>query len=186
MHNYLEIKDKQQLEEWTSLKCSDILFDSNIDHWSVNDTVFDDRIMGKKQLVFLIQDERGEKFGYYLNTQINYEYAIDTMKKTDAKSFEFNLQSNGRLTGPMKFEIKNLKHGYGLKNKSHKILIQIGNIQLLKENEHNLSKCLQKEDIFDYHGIENAVCGRTRYRDENGERQGEYFTLKRILVIQMK
>ena len=41
--------------------------------------------------------------------------------------------------------------------------------------------CRQNEDIFDYHGIENALCGK-----QPDEEEHMYFSPKRILVIQMK
>ena len=41
------------------------------------------------------------------------------------------------------------------------------------------SCCIQTEDYFYYHGIENALCGKTF---ENGEQ----FTPERIIVIQME
>ena len=43
---------QQQLEEWTELKCDDILFDSKIDEWSENTSVFNERIIGKSKLTF--------------------------------------------------------------------------------------------------------------------------------------
>ena len=167
----------KQLEEWTSLKCSDIVFDSNVDNWSKNTSVFDKRIIGKKRLVFLIEDDRGEKFGYYLNTEVVEKY--HQYIETDNKSFEFNLQSNGRLKHPMKFEIKDLeKGGYHLYEKSDDYLITLGDIVLFKENKKNKSCCFQRETQFDYHGTKNALCGKTGW--------GTPFTSKRILVIQMK
>ena len=168
---------QQQLEEWTSLKCGEIIFDSNVDDWSQETTVFAKRIIGKKQLVFLIEDEVGEIFGYYLNTEIIVKY--DYWQKTDSKSFEFILQSkNNRLKQPMKFEIKKLKKGgIFLCDKSDYDLIWLGEIVLRKENNKNLSFCCQNEDRFDYHGFEKALCGKIYPKN---------FTLKRILVIQMK
>ena len=69
----LDYEEMKQLEEWTSLKCTDVLFDSFTDNWSENITDFDERINGKKQILFLIEDEDREKFGYYLNTKVeNY------------------------------------------------------------------------------------------------------------------
>ena len=99
----------QQLEKWTKLKCSEIVFDSNVDDWSQNTSELNRKIKGKKQLIFLIEDEDGEKFGYYLNSQVDTYY--NQTKNTDNKSFEFNLESHGRLDYPMKFEIKNLYRG---------------------------------------------------------------------------
>ena len=115
-----------------------------------------------------------------MNTQVveNYNWK---KKSTDTKSFEFNLESNGRLNQPMKFEIINLKEGgYCLYEESGcNTLIELGNICLKKENEKHLSFCFRNEENFDYHGIYKALCGRTYlFGDEN-------FTPKRILVIQM-
>ena len=99
----------KQLEEWTGLSCSEIVFDTNVDDWSPHTTDFNERIIGKKQLVFVIEDEDGEIFGYYCNTQIFEE---DDWQQTDNKTFHFNLQSkNNRLEQPMKFEIIDLKKG---------------------------------------------------------------------------
>ena len=112
-----------------------------------------------------------------MNTEVIEKY--NKWIETDNKSFEFNLESNGRLEYPMKFEIQNLKWGgYQLWNKSTDILIDLGNILIYKENMKNSSHCVQREDRFDYHGIEKALSGKIYSRFP--------FTLKRILVIQMK
>ena len=167
----------KQLEEWTSLKCSDVLFDSDRDNWKERTSVFDSKIIGNKQLVFLIEDEDGEKFGYYLNSEIIDNY-ISTMK-TDQKSFLFNLESNGRLSEAMKFEIKDkYKGGYKLCDKSQYWLIELGDIRLFKENNKNDSHCYQNDDIFDYHGIDKALCGKKEFYNS--------FIPKRIVVIQMQ
>ena len=137
-------------------------------------SVFEDKIIRKKQLLFLIEDEDGEKFGYYLNTEIIARHW--GWNETDGKSFHFNLQSNDRFKQPMKFRIKELKHGgYYLHGEYDKCLISLGDIGLCKENFKNNSNCSQNEWRFDYHGIENALCGKEGW-----------FTPKRILVIQMK
>ena len=62
--------------------------------------------------------------------------------------------------------------------KSAEYLIDLGEIHLKKENNKNESRCYQNEDRFNYHGIKNALCGKTGYI-------GGCFTPKRILVIQM-
>ena len=135
-------------------------------------------------MIFLIDDEEGEKFGYYLNTEVVEKYwqrPGDPPVETDKKSFEFNLESNGRLPKPMKFEIKDVEiGGYTLFKKFYD-LISLGEIYLRKENKKNESCCYQHEDEFDYHGIKKALCGKTYYYPDY-----ENFTTKRIIVIQMK
>ena len=79
----------------------------------------------------------------------------------------------------MKFEIKDLiGGGYVLCKKSDDYLIWLGDIYLRKEKYKDKSSCVQNENRFSYHGIENALCGKTWGKNE-------YYTLKRILVIQM-
>ena len=110
---------------------------------------------------------------------------INIYTSTDTKSFLFNLESHGRMKSMMKFNIKNTGRGYFLNDKSHEFLISIGNINICKENNKNLSGCEQIEETYDYQGISNAICGRTRYK-ENGEIKGECFIPLRITVIQME
>ena len=161
------------LEEWTKSKCSHILFDSNVHDWKQNTSVFNDRIIGKKQLTFLIENEDGELFGYYLNTQIVEEY--DKRQETDSNSFEFNLKSkNNRLNKMKKYDIKDLKWGgICLCVKNWVGLVKLGDIELYKENKKNESHCNQYKDRFNYDLNSNALC------------ENKYFDPKRILVIQM-
>ena len=99
--------------------------------------------------------------------------------ETDKKTFLFSLQSNGRLNKMMKFEIKDTSKGYDLRNKSDEMLICFGysSIIIKKQNSKSKSYCCQDNNRFDFHGIENALCGKT---------WPNYFTPKRITVIQMK
>ena len=86
----------------------------------------------------------------------------------------------------MKFESKNNSIEYFLCDKSDKSLIKLGDIFLNKENDKSLCYCLQNENKFVYHGIKNALCGKTIFMDKQYQLQGEYFVMKRICIIQMK
>ena len=66
---YFKEKEYEQISEWTGLKYGNVLFDSDIDDWSEKTSIFLERILGKKRLLFMIEDNRGEKFGFYLNTK---------------------------------------------------------------------------------------------------------------------
>ena len=50
LNELINEKEQKQLEEWTGLECSDIVFDSNVDNWAEGTSEFNDRIIGKKQL----------------------------------------------------------------------------------------------------------------------------------------
>ena len=163
------------LERWTNKTVGDMIFDSDVDKWDKLTSEFDRKIIGKKQLVFFIETEHGEKFGYYLNTLVKDKY--NKTIPTDNGSFEFNIVSNGRLNEPMKFEIVNtMLGGFSLFNKEENGLIYLGDIILYKQSCRNQSYCFQYDSLFDYHGIQNALCGKVN---------PTCFTPKRIQVFQM-
>ena len=163
----------KQLEKWSGMIWDGIIFDSDVDDWDVNSSIFNNRIIGKKYLVFLIEDGKGEKFGYYLNTEINGAVG---KHQTDEKTFHFNLISNGRLSKPMKFEINDIySGGYFIYSTNNNDLIEIGDIKLNKRCYNHIAKCQQNNYHFNYHEIQNALSGNNSSCHS-----------KRITVIQMK
>ena len=175
---HLTRSEIKQLEEWTGLKCGKIIFNSDIDNWDLGSTVFYDRIFGKKQLLFLIEEERGQKFGYYCNTEMLERPAQRV--ETDTKTFQFNLYSHGRLPGPMKFEIRNTQYGgYNAPNKNTRDdyrMISLGDIVIYKEGKKYKSYCCQFDERWDYHGIKNALHGREKIN----------YIPSKVVVIQME
>ena len=175
LYQYLSKNEIKQLNEWTNMECNEILFDSDVDDWSKDTSVFDKKVFKQEQLIFLIEDEDGQKFGFYLDGMI-MSYNRDL--PGDDNSFCFNLQSNGRLDRPMKFEVLKSKifktNVYHLYPNVDKNLIRIGDIYLYKKNWKNQSFCQQ--DCFDYHNIEKAISGKCEM---------ECINPKRILVIQL-
>ena len=174
-------KNIQQIEEWTKKKYSEIVFDSDIHNWSQNDSQFDSLIIGKNHLAFIIEDERGEIFGYYINSSITYQY--DERVKVDQNSFAFNLHSNGRLPNPMKFNIiDTYGGGYFLFDKSHEFLINIGSLFIHKQNQKDQSYHENQNDEFNYNylNIPYALCGKIPGPFSS---LLQMFTPKRILVI---
>ena len=77
----------------------------------------------------------------------------------------------------MKFDIIDTKYGgYRLSEQWKEYLIEIGEIFLFKESRKSESHVTQNEKLFEYHGIQNALCGKTL---------PSTFTPKRFIVIQM-
>ncbi|BFU19348.1 trichohyalin, putative [Entamoeba histolytica] len=161
-----------QIEEWTEKRINNILFDSDIDDWNRNTSVFDQRIMNKEHIIIIIEDEEGNKFGGYVNSKIDKVGWIN-----DSKSFVFSLESNGRIKGMKKFDIKEPEFAFCLFNQSDDYLFSFGwsDIFVYKENDKTLSYC--KQNSFEYKGISNALCGK---------QHPNRFTPKRIIVIEMK
>ncbi|BFU19283.1 trichohyalin, putative [Entamoeba histolytica] len=162
----------KQIEELTEKRISNILFDSDIDNWNKNTSVFDQRIMNKEHIIIIIEDEDGNKFGGYIHSKI--ESAREWIN--DSQSFVFSLESKGRIEGMKKFDIKQPQYAFILHNQSDNYLFGIGyDIGVFKENNKTKSHCNQRS--FKYEGIKNALCGN---------KFPNRFTPKRIIVIEMK
>ena len=86
-------------------------------------------------------------------------------KETTEESFIFSLNSCGRSSTPMKFEIKDTEEGYCLYNDSSDHLIDLASGQLILYKERSKQKCMyyQDDDSFDYHNTENI-----KRRKKNG------------------
>ena len=167
----LSLNEMKQIEEWTNKKCGEVIFDSNTDDWSVNTSVFDYRIMNKSNLMFVIEDDKNNKFGGYITSQIKCQTWI-----TDSNAFVFSLKSNGRLNGMMKFNITEPQYAFYLYQKSYfydLFLIGGGNdIGIYKKNNFNGGWGDQRS--FNYEGHQDVLKG------------SGFFTIKRFVVIQMK
>ena len=99
----LDLAEMTQLQHWTGKTCCEVVFDTERDGYpKENSTEFEQKIKNRSQLLFVIEEEKGNKFGGYINAK------IDKVESwiTDSKAFFFSLQSNGRLNGMMKFDIQ--------------------------------------------------------------------------------
>ena len=101
----------KQIEEWSSTTFKEVIFDSDVDKWSQNTSVFGERVFEKQQLTFIIEDNGGNVFGGFVNQKIRFyrylengEWKGGTVR--DPHTFTFSLESNGRLEQPTKFTIK--------------------------------------------------------------------------------
>ena len=162
-----------KIEEWTKLKYNNVIFDTSIDNWTRGNSNFSQKVFGKTNLAFIIQDEKLNEFGCYVKSEIN---KTDS-KIIDTNAFVFSLHSHGRLQHPTRFEMKN-KSGeifclYNDENPSW--LFGIGNSYLfdigVSKKGINADHCVQSS--FDYRGYSNVLIGEKK------------FIPKRIVVIQL-
>ena len=169
----------EYLEKWTRKSVKSIVYDSKIDGWSTKKCTFNEKILGKKQLVFLIEDKDGEKFGMYFNPSIT---SIKSTNIGDEKCFNFNLKCNrNRLTKPMIFKsYEDQTIDINLSEKKEYKLCELGDIWINKNgNDCCIVVC---EKIVDYKKDDYALCGKASVYGESGE--GD-FDIKSLHVIQM-
>ena len=171
----VNFEEVQQIEQWTKKTCSELIYDSNRDGYPREGTSkFSEKVVKKENLLFIVEDEEGNKFGEYVQSKI-----IRTENHiSDKNAFVFSLKSNRRLDGMKKFNIIKDKYAFAVWNDNDEDLFFIGcngaNVKIKKYGNQSRSQvCNQK--LFDYEGIENALIGRI----------GE-FKPKRITVIQME
>ena len=161
------------MKEWTSLSFGSIIFDTTFHNWSKYSSELNTKVLGKKQLLFIIEEEDiGEKFGFYLHSEISWNF--HTMKPHQ-KSFHFNFNNCDNL---LKFEIRKLKYEYILFPNESDELIQIGDIILYKKHKYDQCECISIHwNNFYYHDIKRTLCTSIGYGN---------FNLKRLLIIEMK
>ena len=176
VNEVIDSNEKNQLDQWTNKKCSEVLFDSDKDNWNVNTSVFDSKVMNKSNLAIIVEDTNNNKFGYYFNGTVNkYESYI----KAEG-SFLFTLKSNGRVNGMYKFEEKDNCCGFYVYGKSSEYLWCVGfGIIFMKENKKSTSGVCNDSNYFDFHGLSNVFLS-------NSSSDWVEFTPKRLTVIEMK
>ena len=117
------------LEEWTGLRCGEIIFSTDKTNWNRDTPSLNQKIIGKKQLAFIFESSDREIFGYYHNPEILEKYfkPEETCQQADFNSFHFNLQCRqNRLHGPMKFELLKLYYyGVQLYDETNRYLIYL-------------------------------------------------------------
>ena len=75
----------------TKKQVKEIVFNSEIHKWSENNSEFDQKLNGKKNIIVLIEDERKNLFGGYIGNEIQiWKY----MK--DESCYLFSLRKNGK------------------------------------------------------------------------------------------
>ena len=174
------IEDISSLETLCEMKVDEIIFDSQIDDWNLNTSVFGETIFERSKFVIMIYDTNGNVFGAYINTKI---YKMNGFI-SDPNAFLFSLKSNERLETPMKFPIKKSDDAILIYSESTSWLFSVGaddgtagwdDISIMKgdcQNKKPGNGCVQQS--YNYHGIENALCGENK------------FSIQKIFVIQMK
>ena len=111
--------EAEQLEQWTNLEIGDVIFDSEKDDWNINTSVFGDKVMNRKSLIFIVEDTSGNKFGCYTTRKISQYNAY----QTDSDAFVFSLKSNGRVHGMKKFNISDSSRGFYFVSENRQLVI---------------------------------------------------------------
>ena len=166
---------KQQIEQWTQMKIGTIVFDSAIDSYSQGSSVFDSKIIGRKNICLLIEsvvEKKNITVGMCLFNSISQHFTGQKTAIQDEKAFVFSFRNNCKNKYAIQSKDPSIFYLYP---SDHTDLFQIGmDIKIYKNGE---TLCLQNEhSIFNYGKAKNALFGNIGHN---------CFSLKRIVVFQM-
>ena len=77
----------ESIERWTNKKIISIVYDSNINNWN-SGREFSEYIIGKSNLLFMIDDVENNRFGGYINSRITNS----DIYSNDPDAFIFSLK----------------------------------------------------------------------------------------------
>ena len=168
--------EKKQLEEWTQKRMKTIVTTMTEQNWVSQASALHENIIGKNELIFVIETTEGEKIGFYMDKSIG---KATEMIPGGTESFHFNLQSNGRLESPMKFEsVKGKEKGIQMGEKKQSMLITIGDVVVMKDQKQKAK--WEQSESFEYDGIRNALVGK-----KHDKGKATKFGIKKLSVIEM-
>ena len=183
--NRIDKKQINQIESLTKIPFNKVIFDSKTSNCEYSTKDFYQKVFGKDNLLFIVEDTENNIFGAYINVKINkYIYKEGDKYKgervSDENAFVFSLQSNGRLVEPTKFDIfeEDSRNAFTLYNDTCDELFTVGDgydICIMKDHCKETSYCHQIS--FYYGEKQNILVGK--------EGEDNSFTVQRIQVWQM-
>ena len=183
---FVSEKEVQIIENWCDMTLNDVIFDSNYDDWKIGTSVFHEKLFGKENIIIIIEEEKGNVFGVFLNTIINDIRIVDEDELfygrtiADMNAFTFSLRSNGRIPQPEKYPMREeyMEWAFQLFDENFPVLCNIGggnDIAIMRDGMKLTGTTVQSS--FDYLGKQDVFVGKS---GENNP-----FNVKQIQVWQM-
>nr|BAN40996.1 hypothetical protein [Entamoeba invadens] len=163
----LDEEEVSKIKEWSGKNVTNVLFDSNVDDWGTS-AVFNRKVVGRKEVVVVVEDMKGNKFGGVIFKTIQAE----DLNTADPQAFAFVLKTKGKIKGASKFKIleAHTNYAFGCYKDDHPRLFYITNcIFVMKRGE----------------GGSNCISGITEIPVKTNFWGGVNFTPKRIFVFQL-
>ena len=163
----------QKIEEWTGKIIKSIVFDSDQDNWNSGEE-FSRYIIGKSNLLFMIDDIENNRFGGYISAEITKADSY----VTDPNAFIFSLRSNGRLSQPTKFKIKYPGNAFTLITTHDRYIFAFGGGYDIKLDSYKTKEYANSNpSSYDFGENTNALYGKI---------YPHRFTPKKWVVYQME
>ena len=161
-YHILNERENKMLQQWSYSGNQRVVFDSDIDDWSIGTSVFTERVSNKR-ILLVIEDEDGEIFGYHFSNWMNGDHFGNG-------AFIFvNKPREGKK--PIKYLVTDLIcTPIPYYDKDDDILFSVGDIVMYKKEMKEKSYC------YEY-------MNRSQRHISNEERKREFFIPKRFMAI---
>ena len=163
----------ERIEDLSKLTFDEVIFECHFPE-SKEKNSLNEKIIGRQNLVFLIEDESQNIFGGFVSSKIDktIEYI------SDENAFVFSLKSNGRIDDPKKFDIsvEHTEEVFRLGSQETDYYFEFGNRDILVKKQEDSENESNQSRHFNY----------TDYDDEfilTGNRE---FKIKTLRILQMK
>ena len=175
----------EAIRHWTGKNLNSLIFNSTSDDWKVNSSVFDRKVLGRRNLLFIIDDYDGNRFGGYVTSQINSMWISNARLKVNATgsrtydggAFVFTLRRRTKLT-LQKFETIVPSESFTLCDAPNGCLFHFGDSKNgrydIRIHKQNAGASICQSASYNYKGRASPL------RDWD-----EGFTPARILVYQL-
>ena len=171
---FLSTEEEKKIEEWTQKKVGYLIFNSDVDDWNRRTSAFDEKLLSQKNVLFIVEDTKLNKFGYYYPGVIN---ELGRANRTE-NCFLFILRSNGRFDEMLKFDQLGNYSGLEIRHSYDKTLFGIiAAFWVDKEKYKKGSYWYYEPHDFDYLDHDHPL---------GGKGGSVYFTPKRIVVFGME
>ena len=172
LHDFLSFEQAKNFELKTKRCFTNVLFDSDIHRWKKNDCEFYERIKNHSNVVFIVENREGKKYGNYLSSKIDKEDKYIS----DSNAFVFTFQNEVCSTYEILKEKEHWNYAmiiYPANN--DRFMYNVGKIQAAlikpwaditvgKQNAFpRVTCCVQRS--YDYKGKNHALAGTNAFSD---------------------
>ncbi|ELP85132.1 hypothetical protein EIN_081640 [Entamoeba invadens IP1] len=169
IHPMLSPDNIMKMEMWSKLKVKSVVFDSNIDNWNKDNSVFSQKIVGLQNFSVFIKDVQDNIFGVFIREKVTKRSGW----VTDKNSFVFKLKSNSKTTSECFFANEDCLHMFAVFDDDKEGLFAVG-------DGHDIA--VRKK------GIEGSYCSPKSFQYTNGGDLcgGKWFVPYHIVVLDYK
>ena len=169
---------EENIIKLTGSQIKNVLFNSDKNNWSMNNSDFGKNLEGKRNVMIVIKNDQNEIFGGFISKEVHQgKFTFDN------ESCLFSIKKNGKITNK-KYPIKKNEYDLKISNDDYKILFGFGLREFGKigyytdmciyKKDYKKRKCECEQRCYEYFGEQKELKKNSR------------FDVKKIIVYEME